>query len=88
MIKKKVWVKNYKIILRNVTFKLEYNANHIIYWPIIKFPFSLLISKLLNNMKATYSMWAWMSEILIAYFWLNNIGNYLAIKKIIWKSPF
>lgn len=32
-------------------------------------------------MKSTYRMWAWMREILIAYFGLSKIGTYLAIKK-------
>ena len=72
-------------MLRNGTFKLDYNAKHISYWPIIKSRFCLLISKSLHNLMTTYSEWAWMSEVLIAYFGLNKIGTYLAIKKTVWK---
>lgn len=32
-------------------------------------------------MKAIYSTWAWMSEILIAHFGLNKIATYLARKQ-------
>ena len=82
-----MWVKNCKInfMLRNGTFKLDYNAKHISYWPIIKSRFCLLISKSLHNLMTTYSGCTWMSEVLIAYFGLNKIGTYLAIKKTVWK---
>lgn len=75
-------------MLRNVTFKLDNNAKYIHYWPIIKSRFSLRISKSLPNLMTTYSVCAWRSEILIAYFGLNKIGAYLEIKKSAWKWTF
>lgn len=50
---------------------------------------SHFISNSLYNMRATYSIWTWTSEILIAYFGVNKVGPYVPNKeKRIWKCPY
>lgn len=34
-------------------------------------------------MKATYSIWTWTSEIVIAHFGVNKVGTYLPIEKTV-----